>query len=175
MRESVGLAANADSLEWCEFSVGDVDRLTALAYAGKISELGTSMYRLVVAKDAGVYTRCTNLLADRIKSKSIADGLPFNWRLQVAKQAINELMFPHCRSCNGAGEATGERGIKVECSVCDGNKTHRYGDSERADSIGVDRSVYKYKIAKRLDAAMAVLTDEIRRVNAQINNLLANA
>lgn len=173
MRESVGLSCNSTDLEWCEFSVHDIDRLTALAYAGKVSPLGAEMYRLLVAGDQQSFVRATNIVADKIRGRNISDGLPFSWRLQIARQAVGEIVSPHCRVCNGAREIIEpERGLRIVCTGCAGSGTHRYSDRERARGIGVDLVGYTDKMRRLFDKAFSAVTGEIIATNKELAKLL---
>jgi hypothetical protein len=173
MRESVGLACNSTDLEWCEFSVHDVDRLTALAYAGKVSPLGAEMYRLLVAGDQQSFVRATNIVADRMLARNIKDGMPFSWRLQIARQAVGEIVRPHCRVCNGAREIIeSERGLRIVCTGCGGFGTHKYKDEERAKGIGVDLIGYTDKLRRLFDKALGIVTGEIIATNKELAKVL---
>ena len=61
---------------------------------------------------------------------------------RAVKQALAEWHSPKCRACQGLGMIHVERhgglvGIDHTCPVCSGTGAHRYSDTERSHSLGL--------------------------------------
>ena len=174
MKQSVGLACSSSNLFWRDYQVGDVDRLTALGFAGRLSPLGAEMYRLLICQDQSSFDRALNLLAAAlIPPASHAHlKLPRQWREAVAKQTIIEFVQPYCRICCGAGQQVAQNGVLVSCTGCAGHRYHRYSDEERAKNIGIDLGIFRSNFADRCKIAHAIVSGEIVKINKALNIIL---
>lgn len=165
LRESVGLACVSDALQWSAHCAGDVDRLTALAWASRASNLGAMLYRIVVAQETALIPLARQLLANRLRRDM---RLEPEQRAIVARHALRELLEHRCRVCAGIGTQRDDAGVIDECRWCEGSGEHRWSDGERRHALA---EVPDYERA--LSVAQGRLGQAILEVNRALAAALA--
>ncbi len=151
--ERAALAVCADDLAWSELGVRPVDCVAALSAA---SGLGSDILR---AKDYDAFALKRAVL--QLTAKAMVEGrkrrLPLS-RAQAqafAVLALQEILHPQCRQCNGAAVIVAERAVRHICPKCGGTGIHRYSDAERERLAGVPRGKWgvwesRYRLVMRI-------------------------
>lgn len=161
MRKSLGRAMHATDLSPQEYECA-VDRLGAMAFG---NALGTAMLWATLSGDQLRLFSLANSLASRLVGRT---GRPQEC-LPIAGLAIMEMIYPHCRVCNGAGNGQAENGVIVECCKCHSSGKHCYTDAERAAFVGMS---WRPRLQRLLDRASAQISGAelaaIAEVRAQL-------
>ena len=132
--ERLAAAVGTDDLGWSDRATKPVDYVSALASA---TGLGSDILRSKTHDQSALHRAILQLAAIARKHGSqrklpVSEGQAH----ALAKMALIELIRPHCRVCNGAGQVVlGE--LKVICPSCEGIAVHRYSDHERARLTGI--------------------------------------
>ena len=141
-------------LETVEYRESAIDRVGALAHAGKLSRL------LMHWKYAGQDVRNAVLEELLIKARrrfGIGPGaVDHPVLVKTCKQAMREYHSPQCASCGGARELV-VANLRITCSDCSGVGVRRYSDQVRAEAIGVAMEAYKSIWEARLTAVNQIL------------------
>ena len=169
MRESVGLAAVSDDLRWHE-NERDIDRVTALGAAGILTPLGVALYRVYVANDRHAYWEAMARLAKLVRTKN-STRLPYSWREAIAKQAMNEVVFPMCTRCMGSREIMQDQ-LTIPCTQCDGSGVRKFSDEERAKAIGVEILAFRRVFDDPLRDALCILSAHAHQAKRKVNEAL---
>ena len=143
-------------LQWDETRERAVDRVAAGGRASPEIDIWKAAYGL----EAGAYRRLEVRLL-RVFSKRYP--LEVNGA-RIVSQALHEYLSPHCTSCRGAREVVvGER--RVVCPSCNGGGIRRYGDAERAQSMGLSYGLTK-RLAHKIRWLLGVAGEHDRLVNS---------
>jgi hypothetical protein len=142
MREILAASLYSSDLEPAEWEVS-IDRIGALRGS---SALGSALFRWRFGQDRSsrgkAYVLTLKLASRKLR---IAPRHPvFQVLRRAVKQALVEWAQPQCRACSGAAtihvdRQAGLSGIDHICMTCGGTGSHRYGDIERRDALGVDK------------------------------------
>lgn len=132
MRERVGVAVNARSLQWREHESA-VDRVAALAFGDRLAGL---LWRLKYGLQREAFKPAVLLLARAIRARARAKrwraAPPDIWQ-RIAARAITEWLEPPCETCGGRGIIGLERGtvrsVLSHCDACRGTGRMYYVSS----------------------------------------------
>jgi DnaJ-class molecular chaperone len=148
MKEAIASAIHTSDLS-TKRGEGSTDRLGAMAFGEGI---GVSFIWAQLTGESRRFVEVVNSIAEKLESRS---KYRFHDRLKVSAIAAFELMFPHCRNCNGAKACKNASGVLEECTKCDGTGMHRFTDFERGRLMG---SRFTSNHAKLLSNAQQILT-----------------
>lgn len=159
MREALARALSIVNLDEQEYTERPVDRLHALASAqiqranrsaraSKLSSLGVSLIALKAANRPDEYARSVSRLAEALSWCKPSRGSEF--RVKIARQAIQEHLIEFCPLCHGTGEVPFHDGLEgaqkmIPCPPvegCGGHGKRRYTDRERALAMEIERKDY---------------------------------
>lgn len=128
MRERVGVAVNAASLEWNADHEMPIDRVAALAFSDHLVSL---LWRLKYGQQrgggVGYFSQAALILARTVRAKAKAK----RWRgggpdivERIVRRALEEWLEARCEACYGRGMVGLERGavrsVRVRCPECRG-------------------------------------------------------
>lgn len=114
-----------------------LDRVRALAFSDR---LGSHLWRLKWAHDAGAYRPAAALLAKRLRRQHE----PREMVERVAEAALREWLDELCPTCGGRGHAVieGTPTAGRTCVPCNGTGLRRYRDADRMRATGLTREQY---------------------------------
>lgn len=167
IKEQVAGAVESSNLAWSDYSVRDIDRLTAL---GMCDALGAALWRFKYANDATSHKQALYLLVRRA-SKQIKNSA-HSYLASLAAGAIREWTLDACTTCHGAGQVIEKSGVVMQCHKCGGGGLKRYSDGERARNSQMPPESWS-KHAKNYDIVMGCLTGASASVSVGLKKLLA--
>lgn len=135
--ERLAIAVGDDDLASKDGQVRSVEHVAALAGA---SNLGSDIFRAKGLDTFAARRAAVALMHKAIKPKS-GQFRPISRALAqaIAVCALHEILWPQCRTCNGAREMRGsDNGVLATCPTCEGSGIHNYGDKDRAALCGVE-------------------------------------
>jgi hypothetical protein len=114
-----------------------IDRVIAM---GAADPLGSCLWRLKYAHDAGCYQRAVALLS--LRAKSLVPTVEL--RFKFVRLVLQEWLDENCRACGGRRfiMASDDK-PKHSCTMCDGTGLRRYSDQWRIRQLGVDPASYR--------------------------------
>lgn len=150
--ERLALAVGDDDLEWSEIRTQAVDHVAALSGA---SSLGSDIMR-AKDHDAHALRRALHKLVAMSVKTGRRNKLPMSnaQAKALALVALQELIWPQCRTCNGARVVMVDQ-LKIECDSCESTGIHRYSDRERERLAGLKRGDFS-KWATRYQLVLGI-------------------
>lgn len=160
LREAYAATALA-GLGWDDNAEKAIDRVAA---SGKATALGVFLWKAKYQLESRAYQSAIKE-ALSLYMKRYRDSRGTAERL--VDQAMREYIAPACRLCSGRGEMVLDE-LKVICATCEGSKTHRFTDTERATAMQLSYALTKH-CAFKIKWLLGLFGDEDKRVNYILN------
>ena len=135
--ERLAVAVGDDDLASKDGQVRSVEHVASLAAA---SNLGSDIFR-AKGLDSFAARRAAVALTHRAIKMPGSGFMPISRALaqSIAVCALHEILWPQCRTCNGAKEMRGaDNGVLATCPTCAGSGIFKYDNAERAKLCGVE-------------------------------------
>lgn len=152
----------------CAVAAGvNTDVIAALAFADR---LGSALWRLKYANDAGSYQPALQLVVKRmLRAKPEGRGLT----TRIAERALHEYLDENCNYCGGRGMIYAMERAVHSCTHCDGTGRKRHQNFERALAVGVPIERYP-KFASRFERAAEIISNADQFAAKDIARQLSN-